>query len=176
MTLVPTPGASNADAFVSLADCDAFCVARGLSDWTGSTESPSDDREAAIRRATAYLSTAYGWKGYKANGRSQALAWPRSEATDGEGETLADDEIPVEIVQACCFIAAAEVANPGVMTPNVNLSERVKSEGIGSMRVEYVSLPNQAELSRPVVLAVQDLVSGLISGSSNPLVGSAFRS
>lgn len=175
MALTTTPGAADSDAYVSVADCTTYCTAMGLTDWTGSAESPEDDREAAIRRATAYLSNAYGWKGYKTNGRAQSLAWPRTDVTDREGDDVPTDTIPVEIVQACCHIAAAEVATPGVMNPAVDLTARVKSETIGPISTEYASVPNQAEIARPVILAVRDLVSGLVSSSGNALVGSAVR-
>lgn len=176
MALVTTPGSASADAFVSVADCDTYCEAHGLTDWTGAASSPPDDKEAAIRRATAFLSNAFSWKGTRTNGRSQALAWPRTDVEDAEGETVPDDEVPVEIVQACCHVAAAEVATPGVMNPAVNLTERVKSERVGPIAVEYASVPNQAELARPVLLVVNDLIGGLLAGGTNALVGTALRS
>jgi len=176
MALIVTPGAASADAFVSVADCDTYCEAQGLTGWTASVESPADTREAAIRRATAYLSSAFNWKGYRTSGRSQSLAWPRADVEDREGNTVPSDEIPVEIIQACCHIAAAEVVTPGIMAPAVDLTARVKSERVGPLAVEYASVPNQAEMARPVLLIVSDLVGGLLAGGSNPLVGAAVRS
>lgn len=176
MALIVTPGASNADAFVSVAACDAYCEAHGLTDWTGAASSPADIKEAAIRRATAYLSNAFSWKGYRVNGRSQSLAWPRADVEDDERNTVDPAAIPVEIVQACCHIAAAEAANPGVMNPSVDLTARVKREKVGLIEVEYAGVANQAELSRPVLLVVGDLVGGLIAGGTNSIVGVAIRS
>tara|TARA_R110002051_G_scaffold230715_1_gene292709 strand:+ start:228 stop:758 length:531 start_codon:yes stop_codon:yes gene_type:complete len=176
MTLTATPGSATADAFVTVADCDTYCTAHGLTDWTGATASPADDKEAAIRRATAYLSNAFSWKGWKTNARAQALAWPRIGVEDEEGNTVASDAIPVEIVQACCHIAAAEAATPGVMNPTVDLTARVKREKVGPLETEYASVANQAELSRPVLLVIGDLVGGLIAAGTNSLVGSAIRS
>lgn len=168
-------GEADSDAFVSLTDMNTYAEDHGLTDWTGAADSPADDKEAAIRRATRYLSTGFSWKGYKTNGRSQALAWPRSGATDGEGETIGSDEIPVEIVNACCEIAVRELVAPGYCTPDVVTAERVKSERVGSVSVDYA--PSfSAEASRPAILIVQDIVGGLLSASSNPLVGSAVRS
>lgn len=175
MTLTVTPGASDADSFVSVADCDAYCEARGLSDWTGAADSPADVKEAALRRATAFLSQAFGWKGARTNGREQALAWPRTGVEDAEGETVSDDEIPVEIVQATCEVAAREVVTPGFTSPDVTLTERIKSERIGPMSVEYQTAPLMAEAARPVMTRVRDLVAGLVSGSANPLVGETVR-
>lgn len=177
MALIVTPGSSTADSFVSVADCDAYATKQGLSDWTAAADSPAEIKESALRRATAFLSSrAFSWKGYRTNGRDQALAWPRADVEDEEGEAVASDAIPVEIVSACCEIAAREVVTPGFCSPDSTLTDRVKSERIGPMAVEYVTAPNNAEAARPVMLKVQDLVGGLIDGSSNPLVGSTVRS
>jgi hypothetical protein len=176
MALTVTPGSATADAFVTVADCDNYCTAQGLTDWTGAADSPADVKEAAIRRATAHLSNAFSWKGSRTAGRSQALAWPRLDVEDEEGNEVDSDAIPVEIVQACCHIAAAEVATPGVMNPTVDLTARIKRERIGPIETEYASVANQAELARPVLLVVGDLVGGLIAAGTNSLVGTAIRS
>lgn len=175
MTLIVTPGAADADAFVSLEDCDTYCTAQGLTDWTSAARSPPEDDEAAIRRATRWLSTAFTWKGYRTNGRDQSLAHPRVDLTDEEGEDIASDEIAIEIVQACCIAAAAERASPGILAPSVNLTERVKSERVGDIAVEYATASMSAEASRPVLLAVRDIVAGLICSTSTSLTGSTVR-
>lgn len=176
MALVTTPGASSADSFVSVADCETYCAAHGLTDWTGAADSPADIKEAALRRATAFLSNSFTWKGSKANGRSQALAWPRTEVYDGEGDEVSSTTIPVEIVQATCIIAAKEVVTPGYMNPAVVMTDRVKSERVGPLATEYVTASFGPEASRPVLLQVNDLVGGLIATSGSAIVGSALRS
>jgi hypothetical protein len=163
-------GKADAEAFVSVADCAAYCTNRGLS-WTGTDAL----KEAAIRRATTYLSTGFTWKGLKLNGRSQALAWPRTGVTDADGDDVSDDEVPVEVVNACCEVAARELASPGVTSPDVTMTERVRSEGIGPLRTEYAAAPATADAARPVLTLVMDLIGGLLSGSSNLLAGSASR-
>lgn len=168
-------GKANADAFVSVADCDAYCMAYGLSPWTDAPASPAEDKEGAIRRATTRLSTGYSWKGARAHGRSQALAWPRSGATDGENDPIADTEIPAELVQACCELAARELANPGSTAPDVTLTERVRRETVGPITTEYASAPVTADAARPVLLVVNDLIGGLLAASANSLVGEAVR-
>lgn len=176
MALIVTPGSATADSFVSVADCDTYCEAYGLTDWTGAADSPADVKESALRRATAFLSSAYSWKGVRTDGRSQALAWPRSGVDDREGDTVAEDSIPVEIVQATCIIAAKEVASPGYMSPAVIQSERVKRERVDKIEVEYVSGSASADASRPILLQVEDLIGGLVSAAgSNPIVGTAVR-
>lgn len=177
MALTVEDGAGNAaaDAFVSLEACDAYCIAHGLADWTGATRSPPEDDEAAIRRATAWLSGAFTWKGSKLNGRSQALAWPRVNVTDEEWNEVASDTVPVEIVQACCIAAAYERANPGGLSPAVTIGNRVKSKGVGPLRKEYFAAPMTPEAMRPVLTRVRDVIGGLLSDSSNSLVGRVVR-
>lgn len=175
MALVVTPGAANADAFATVDAVTAYCEDMGITDWTGAARSPVDDDEAAIRRATRWLSTAFSWKGTRTNARSQALAWPRTDVEDAEGETVDPDTIPTEIVQACCVAAAYERANPGGLTPEVDMTARVKAERVGPLSTEYFSAPMNAQASRPVLLAVREIVGGLVAGSANPLVGTSAR-
>ena len=175
LTVEDGTGLAGADAFVSLADCTTYCTAHGLTDWTGQPSSPPDLKEAAIRRATSHLSNAFTWKGYRLNGRSQALAWPRAGVRDQEGEDVASDEVPVEIVQACCEIAARELTTPGFMTPDVTLTDRVKREKVGPIETEYAATPLTAEAAKPIVSLVNDLIGGLLATSSSSLVGTAVR-
>jgi hypothetical protein len=174
LTVEDGTGLAAADAFVSVANCDTYCTSHGLTDWTDATSDPDAD-EAAIRRATAWLSTAFRWSGAKLNGRSQALAWPREDATDGEGEDIATDEVPVEIVQATCIAAAYERANPGGLSPSVTMTDRVKRERVGSLEVEYAGAAQTPESARPVLTRVMDLIGGLTSGASVSYVGRAVR-
>lgn len=167
-------GLANADAFVSVADCTTYCDAQGLTGWTERTSDPDAD-EAAIRRATTWLSNSFIWKGYKLNGRSQALAWPRADVEDEEDEEVASDEVPAEIVTACCIAAAYERENPGGLSPNVTLTDRVKSEQIGPIRTEYASSAMTADAARPVLTLVRDIISGLLASGSNSLVGRVVR-
>lgn len=175
LTVEDGTGLAAADAFVSVADCTTYCTDHGLTDWTGAERSPPEDDEAAIRRATAWLSNAFTWKGYRLNGRSQALAWPRTGVEDDEGEDVASDEVPVEIVQACCAAAAYERANPGGLNPAVTMTDRVRRERVGPLEVEYAASSMTADAARPILTQVMDMVGGLLSTSSNALVGTLVR-
>lgn len=172
LTVEDGTGKADADAFVSLADCTAYHAARANAAWASANAA---DQEAAIRRATAHLSSGYTWKGTRAQGRSQALAWPRSGVTDEEGYAIASDAMPVELVQACCEVALRELATPGCSAPDVTMTHRVKSEQVGAIRVEYAAAPQSPDASRPVMLSVRDLIGGLISNQTSSLVGQAVR-
>jgi hypothetical protein len=170
MALIVTPGAGNADAFVEVADVTAYAAAHGLT-WVATTSVA----EPAIRRATIALSTGFHWKGYRTSGRAQSLAWPRTDVEDAEGETVNPDSIPAEIFAACCEMAVYEQASPGGLSPTVILTDRVKRERIGQIETEYASSAMTAEAARPILTRVNDLISGLLAGSNNPLVGTAAR-
>jgi hypothetical protein len=172
ITVETGAGLSNSDAFISVADCDSYHDLRGNTHWTGSTA----HKEAAIRRATAYLSNSYTWAGLRTHGRSQALAFPRSGIYDKELYGIPSDEVPIEIVQATAEIALRELITPNAMTPDFIQSELVMKEKVGALEVTYANASLNADASRPILLIVRDLVSPfLAAGAGNSLVGSSYR-
>lgn len=171
MTLNVTAGDADADAFVTVAAFKAYCDAMGR-DYSAYDD--DTEIEPAIRRGTTFLSTGFTWKGYRTSARAQALAWPRVGATDQEGETVPSDSIPVEIANACCEASWHELT-VGALQPTVTLTERVKSERVGSLSVEYADVANTADAARPVLLLLRAMVSGLVATGSSSLVGRAIR-
>lgn len=172
LTVEDGTGVAGADAYVSLEDCTAYANAHELNDWLNATA----DQDAAIRRATAFLDRTYTWKGYKTWGRSQTLAWPRVEVLDEEDNEILGTEIPIEIVQATCELAAYEAANPGALTPAVTATSFVTRERVGDIEVNYAVAGGSAEAMRPTLIGVEDLISGLLArGRSTSLTGYALR-
>ena len=86
MTLVVEDGTglANANAFISQAYMDDYATSRELNDWLNGANDP----EAAIIRATDAFSNGYIWKGSRLRGRQQALAWPRTDVEDEDGEEV----------------------------------------------------------------------------------------
>ncbi len=165
-------GMSNADAFISVEYADAYHAAMGNAEWTGE----ETDKEAAIRRATAFLSNSYQWQGYKRKGRPQALAWPRYDVVDCEGWGVDYKSVPVEIQRATAEVALRELMSPGSMNPDVIAADQVKREKIGQIEVEYLNANTLPQSARPVLLIVQDIISPLLrQGAVNPLVGKVYR-
>ena len=150
-------GIPGAEAYANLAAFDAWSVlAFGVA--VAGTDAI---KEAAIRRATAYLD-GLSWYGVKSFGRSQDLAWPRTGAFDRDGFELASDEIPTEVITAQHILARAELASPGVLSPDVTLSGRKVLVGVGSLSWQVQSAPNTAEAARPIVTMAMDRLKGLI--------------
>lgn len=166
-------GRSDADSLISLAFVDGYHADLGGAAWTGTDA----DKETAIRRASAFLDASFGWKGWKINGRDQAMAWPRSGVVDEDGYAVPQDAVPDEVQKACSEVALKELTSPGSMTPEYVSADRVKSEKVGSIAVTYDISRTDAESVRPVLLKVQDLISGLLDGGAQTshLFGEAAR-
>jgi hypothetical protein len=128
-------GLSTAESYVSVADAATYASNHGLT----FAASPEAAAEQALRRATQWLDATYGsqFPGTRTNGRSQALQWPRTDATDVEGEEIASDEIPVEIINATIEAAIRELATPGTLTPDLKRGGSIKRVKAGSVEVEY---------------------------------------
>jgi hypothetical protein len=153
-------GLSNSDSYVSVDDCASYCTARGLSFGT----SPTVTGEQAIIRASAAIDAIYRdrFPGFKRNGRAQAMEWPRSGAYDNADEIIADDEVPVEIIQATCEAAVRELADPGSMMPDLERGGGVRRLKAGSVEIEY----GANALNQTTFTAIGNLLSGLIAGGS----------
>ena len=170
-------GKSNAESYSSVADCTAYAVARGLS----FSASPEEDAEAALRRATAWLDGTYRarFTGQRSNGRDQALQWPRTDATDAEGNDIASDEIPVEIVQATCEAAVRELATPGALSPDVVPGQVIASAAVtGAVSVTYAGGGLGVDGQRTVATVIDDILSSLIGArakSGAAVFGEAAR-
>lgn len=159
---------TGAESYVSVADAAAYASARGLT----FTSSPAEDAEEALRRATQWIDAAYGsrFTGTRTSGRSQPLQWPRSDATDAEGEEIASDEIPVEIINATIEAAIREQASPGILTPDMERSGAIKSVKAGSVAIEYGAGATAATLFTKI-----DVVLAGLLRSSSPFVAQAVR-
>lgn len=181
MALVIEDGAGKADAesYASIADIAAYATARGLTfAITGGTN--ATDAETAARRATTWLDATYrgGFTGRKKNGRDQRLEWPRYDAHDNQCpvEFIADDEIPREIIDACCEAAIREKASPGALSPDVTpgtVKKRVRVEG--AVEVEYAAGTTPAQAQRPIATVIDDILSSLIGARSSGYSGRAVR-
>lgn len=163
MTLTTTAGAADADSYVSVADADTYHTARGTAAWTGEDAA----KEAALRRATAWLDGTYRSRlpGERRYDRTQALEWPRLSVYDSDGNPVDSDTIPREIVHATCEAAARELASAGSLSPDVTTADAVKRERVGPMEVEYAGIPT-ATAKRPILTVVEDILSGLLMSVS----------
>lgn len=149
-------GLANAEAYISVADADAYFLARGNAAWAALL---TDAKEAALRLGADYMEGAYGqrWKGCRVS-QTQALSWPR----DGvcvDGYELPDDEVPLAVARANAELAVR--ASAGSLLEDQGA--QVKSEQVGLIAVSYMDGARQAIK----YAAVDAMVAALLNGSAN---------
>ena len=166
-------GVANANAYDTLENVSLYHANHGNTDWLQSA-SPTDEQEAAIIRASAYLDRKYGsrYPGTKMNGRAQSLGWPRKDATDANGETIEDDEVPNEVKKAVAEAALREYLEPGSLSPDYLNTSQVTSETLGPLSVSYaVSQTTSLKDSQPIITVIDDIMSGLVRAPASLLFG-----
>lgn len=162
MALTVETGANvqGADCYADVVACSAWAVAHFGQSLTGNTA----DKEAAIRRAVAYLD-GLRWKGQRTYGRDQSLAWPRSGVTDCEGLAIASNVVPAELIFAQHVLARAEFQSPGILAPSVSLAGVNKREKVDVIEVEYDTsrLQGNADELRQIVTMATDKLRCLLA-------------
>lgn len=162
MALIVEDGSNvpGADCYADVAACSAWAVLYYGSALTGSNA----DKEAAIRRATAYLD-GLKWKGQRTYGRSQSIAWPRDGVTDCEGNAIASNTIPPELIFAQHVLARAEFQSPGILSPSVSLGAVVKRERVDVIEQEFDTSRLQGNIDelRPLVTMALDKIGCLLA-------------
>lgn len=157
----------------SVADADAYHLARGNATWTGSNEV----KQAALTRASAYIDGRYryvpkcgaSWplfSGEKTGGRAQELAWPRTGATDVDGNEIPDNEVPREVEHATYEAALRELVTPGSLSPDFVPSGQVTKEKVDVIEVTYAEARGMPGLppNMPVIPAIDQIIGTLLNG------------
>lgn len=159
MPLVATPGAADADSYATIAEADAWHVARVNTAWAGADAL----KEGALRRATGWIDATYGSRfvGRPVYPRVQALAWPRVGVTDADGYDVPSDAIPVEIKRATMEAALRELVAPGSLAPDYVSSTAVVREKVGPLEVEYRNSSGASSV-RPVLTVVDGILAPLL--------------
>jgi hypothetical protein len=162
MTLIVEDGTGveDANSYVSVEEADAYWADRSNYDWL------SGDKEASLVIATAYIDNRYDnrWPGRRTYGRDQWLAGPRVSAYDTSNQLIYEDEIPIELRQAVCEAAFAEMRTPGTLFPGVDPNKIVLSKTVGPISTTYA---NPGSVSRRIQLTVvEDILARLIGSSA----------
>lgn len=155
LTVENGTGLATAESYISVADADARATAFGNTAWTG-TEAA---KEAALRRATAYLEQQYRnrWKGTRLL-RDQALSWPRYGA-EVDGYDIDSTVVPREVANVCADLAAKALTT----TLSADVERTAIREKVGPIEVEYS--PYSPTSTRYV--AVSDALAPFLTGSAN---------
>lgn len=156
-------GLSNADSYITLADARVYAANYGLT-------LPADDTEAeiALRQGCAYIELQEGRYSGTRVSTSQALAWPRTDASNSVGVDYPDNVVPIQLGRAQ-VAAAAEFAK-GTDVRATDDGKSVASEAItGAVSVSYF---NNGKTGESVVItrALDELRILLVNGG-----GYSFR-
>lgn len=165
-------GLANAESYVSVSDCAAYAMARGLT----FPATPEDKAEAALCRATSYIDNTYRTRfpGQRKKFRLQALEWPRVGVVDMNGFPVMSDEIPTEIVRATCEAAVRELSAPGSLLPDVTPGKIKKRAKVGDIEVEYAVGAGGVASQQPISPIIDGILAALI-GIGQPFSATAVR-
>lgn len=109
--LIATPGAIDANSYMTVAEADALASYRlGTLTWT---TTPTEQKEVALIQATRYMDT-LEYIGAKASA-DQALSWPRVRARCGD-KSYDAETIPTEVKEATFDLAEGLLNNPGLIS------------------------------------------------------------
>lgn len=148
-------GKSDSEAYISVADADAYHSARNNSDWD-LLDDPQ--KEAKLRIATEYMVAEYRnrWKGYRSK-VDQALDWPRQGVVIENGRVLIkNNTIPTEIKRACAELALR--ASMGALIEDQ--TQKVASETVGPITVVYDRFAPAQPQYRQVDLMLKPYLDG----------------
>lgn len=139
MALIVEDGScvANADSFIDVANADTHFTNYG-GYWTGDTA----DKEAALRRAALWLSTYIRWHGTKAC-NDNMMAFPRTGVNDCDGNAIADDVVPQQVIFAQLAAASLELQTPGALTPSITPGQQTKRVKVDVIEEEYMTPKDQ---------------------------------
>lgn len=146
---------TGANTYAALADANAYWADRGNAAWADATD---DEKAAALIQATDYLN-GLSWTGHKVAIRT--MAWPRIDV-EVDGYAVDSDEIPEEVVQACCYMAGEII---GGATPLAATDRPLTKLTAGPVNIEWDSASSQA----PQYPALRSILRGYI------MAGNTFR-
>lgn len=162
MALVVETGAgvANADTWASLAYAKQYATRVGN---TAFVDADTEFLEPALRKAVRYLDAVYGdrYAGVRTNPRSeQSLSWPRAGFVWDDGEELADNVIPQNLIDAQVEAAMLEWASPGALQPSAGAPRGKKAVQVGPISVTYDDAASSA--SSPGKAPLFSTIDGLM--------------
>ena len=158
MAIIATPGASDANSYVTLAEANAYHDVRLHNALWTAADDPT--KEKALIWSTETLDANMNWKERRSE-QTQALQWPRQGVHDRDGFLIDSDVVPVQVKKAQSVLAFLSIKS------DVTLNADSKSPGASKVKVSSLSVDLDLKnlpgiLSAAVVSLVQHL--GTFSG------------
>lgn len=164
-TLDSTVGGAAANSWVSVQEADTYLLEErlGAKAWD-----EVEDKPAALIWATRILDR-YTYSGERTS-TDQALSWPRRGATYTDGRTIADDEIPGELIRAVCDLAFWLTQDDRTAVPGGEDLEELEA---GPVKLKFRDRDGAGGLYDQVPQHITAPLSVLMPGGVGP--GSPFR-
>jgi hypothetical protein len=174
-SLIVTPGAIDANAYVSLAVADQYHLDRPPADnvWP---EAVYPAKTQAILWATKLLDRLVPWTGSRVND-TQALKWPRYGMYNSRWVAIPSDAIPKELEEATAeyarhLLTSKVASDPSALKSQLEeLADSARKLGVSQVNTPNVSITLEERQSAPVTRVpaeVFDLLpqSWLVSSAS----------
>lgn len=150
-------GLVNSTSYVTVEYADLYHEDQNNTSWALATTA---NKQFALMRTTTAADTIWlsRWRGTKSSS-SQALQWPRSDATDDDDFDLTG--VPGYLEKLICEAALLELNSPGTLLASLDRGGAVKSESVASaVKIEYFEwasgttvYPRLNDLVRPLIIA-----------------------
>ncbi len=160
------------DFYGNVTDADAYQTAHGgNAKWTAAT---TPEKTAALLTASEWIDANYGalFPGYPTGKISQLRAWPRTNAADIYGDSIAADAVPVPVQQATYEVALRQIVSPGSLFRDWTAGKDIKQASVdGAVSVTYAGSASFADAQLTVakvgsILAPVLSAAGDVSASS----------
>ena len=153
MDLVATPGAANANSYITRSEADTYHESRlHIATWSAATDLVKD---AALMMATTLLDTRVKWRGAPTT-TTQALQWPRTGLVNRVGAAIPDNVIPQELKWA-----TAELARLLIATDRTAENE-VAASGLKALKAGPVNLQFREDIATSPTRMIPDYVRALL--------------
>lgn len=131
---------TNANSYVSVAFADNYFEIDEI--YFATWDAMSDaEKETRLRWATRVLDQKVIWRGTKTDVDS-ALRWPRTGVRDRDGNTIDDDEMPVQLMEVTCELAKfLETTDPTTSQGG----DALKRIAVDVIEIEYQDGTSQPE-------------------------------
>jgi len=133
-TVVETPGAANANSYLSVAEADAYFDTRlAATVWTGST---TTIKQTALIMATRLMDKLWDWVSIRTD-TIQYLDWPRiGVLAENRLETIDDDVIPQALKEATAEFAMQLISEDRTLDSDIE-TLRINALKAGSVSLTF---------------------------------------
>lgn len=155
-------GKATAESYISVADATTYFTARSITTWGALATDAL--REAALRRATEYMTQMYRnrWQGLRAVPTVQALDWPRTGVVV-DFVTVDYDTVPAEVARACAELALK--ASAAALSPDLKQGKLAVT--VGPIRTEW----DKNSPQRKRYAAIDDMLRPFLKSGGGCSVG-----